>query len=945
MFDVEVCVPVSPAPVMACAVGPKFWYSWTSKKLVNLPLAEQKSKRMSPEDMIPLESTSDEPGFNLPEKFKKPKIIIGHNVSYDRARVKEQYWLENTAARFLDTMSLHVCVSGVTSYQRAMLKAHKELSEDDQLWGSLTSLNSLKEVHKLYCEDRERVDKERRNVFMEGDLKEIRDDFQNLMNYCATDVVATNEVIKKLYPMFQERFSHPATLVGMLELGTAYLPVNTNWTRYINEANLTYEDLDIESKTLLSQRADNACRLQHDEKFKEDLWMWDQDWSEQVLKLKKGKPSVSKFPPTPLPPSSGAELKSFANRFQNLIDKKYLLPTRRPLLPGYPLWYRKMCEKSNESGEWKPGPVDIGTGMQVAPKLLSLCWEGYPLHCIKGEGWGFLVPFENEGPEDGQIPLEQLLKKCPALNLKNEATENESSEAMANLWKDVEQNLSKKTYWAKKKKRSDIQPHERYCGSGVWCNIELEDCCWFFKLPHKDGKSKNVGNPLAKDFINKFSENVLSGEGQIPQRIIEIARMLSYWRNNRDRIMGQIVGWLPTSALPKDLANHEMEFGAIIPQVVVCGTLTRRAMEPTWMTASNSKLERVGSELRGMVQAPEGYKIVGADVDSQELWIASVLGDSQRKIHGATPFGWMTLSGSKSNGTDLHTITAKAIGISRDHAKVINYARIYGAGQNFAQTLLKQFNPSISDAEAKSKAIKMFQLTKGKKLYHLLPEYQSDYLNKGMSSYEALKVASTYRKNVLEMFKKAQWSGGSESAMFNQLEEIAESQAPVTPFLHCRLSRALEPQPGTEDRFLPTRINWVVQSGAVDFLHLMLVCMRWLMGDRIRFCLSFHDEVRYIVKDEHANQAALAMHVTNLLTRSFCVSRLGIHDLPQSIAFFTSVEIDSILRKEAESECKTPSNQHGFSSGYSIKPGESVDVYEAIKRVGDDLSSWEWHKE
>lgn len=897
--------------------------------------------------MIPLESTSDDTGFNLSGKFKEPKIIIGHNVSYDRARIKEQYWIENTAARFLDTMSLHVCVSGVTSYQRAMLKAHKELSEDDQAWGGLTSLNSLKEVHKLYCEKEERLDKERRNIFMEGTLKDIRDDFQNLMSYCANDVVATNEVVKQLYPMFIGRFSHPATLAGMLELGTAYLPVNTNWTRYINEANLTYEDLDIESKTLLSQRADNACRLKHDEKYKNDLWMWDQDWSEQELNLKKGKPAVSNFPKTPLPEASSDELKELSEKFQRLMDRKYLLPTRRPLLPGYPLWYRKLCEKNNDFGAWKPGPVDIGTGMRVAPKLLSLCWEGYPLHYIKGEGWGFLMPNKSErlDDEDGEIPLEQLVMKCPVLGSKNEASESESSEAMASLWKDVEQNLSKKTYYSKKPKKQQENPRERYCGSGVWCNIELENCCWFFKLPHKDGKSKNVGNPLAKDFINKFSENVLSGEGKIPERIIEIARMLSYWRNNRDRIMGQIVCWLPTAALPKHLASKEMEYGAIIPQVVVCGTLTRRAMEPTWMTASNSKLERVGSELRGMVQAPDGYKIVGADVDSQELWIAAVLGDSGAGIHGATPFGWMTLSGSKSSGTDLHTITAKAIGISRDHAKVINYARIYGAGQNFAQTLLKQFNPSISDAEAKSKAMKMFAMTKGKKLYQLLPEFQSDCASHGYSSYEALQLSSARHMGVLEMFKKSQWNGGSESAMFNKLEEIADSEAPVTPFLRGRLSRALEPQPGTEDRFLPTRINWVVQSGAVDFLHLMLVCMRWLMGDRIRFCLSFHDEVRYIVKDEYADQAALAMHVTNLLTRSFCVSRLGINNLPQSIAFFTSVEIDSILRKEAESDCKTPSNQHGFSSGYSIKPGESIDVYEAVKRVGGDLSKWEWHKD
>ena len=36
-----------------------------------------------------------------------------------------------------------------------------------------------------------------------------------------------------------------------------------------------------------------------------------------------------------------------------------------------------------------------------------------------------------------------------------------------------------------------------------------------------------------------------------------------------------------------------------------------------------------------MVQAPSGYCFVGADVDSQELWIASILADAQYAgMHG-----------------------------------------------------------------------------------------------------------------------------------------------------------------------------------------------------------------------------------------------------------------------------------------------------------------------
>ena len=45
----------------------------------------------------------------------------------------------------------------------------------------------------------------------------------------------------------------------------------------------------------------------------------------------------------------------------------------------------------------------------------------------------------------------------------------------------------------------------------------------------------------------------------------------------------------------------------------------------------------MGSELKAMVRAPPGYHLVGADVDSQELWIAAVLGDMHfAGIHGTT---------------------------------------------------------------------------------------------------------------------------------------------------------------------------------------------------------------------------------------------------------------------------------------------------------------------
>jgi DNA polymerase gamma 1 len=79
----------------------------------------------------------------------------------------------------------------------------------------------------------------------------------------------------------------------------------------------------------------------------------------------------------------------------------------------------------------------------------------------------------------------------------------------------------------------------------------------------------------------------------------------------------------------------------------------------------------------------------------------------------------MTLQGTKSNGTDMHSVTANAIGISRDNAKVLNYGRIYGAGLKFAKQLLQRFNPMLPDEKAKEMANRMYDQTKGKRKYRL----------------------------------------------------------------------------------------------------------------------------------------------------------------------------------------------------------------------------------
>lgn len=62
-------------------------------------------------------------------------------------------------------------------------------------------------------------------------------------------------------------------------------------------------------------------------------------------------------------------------------------------------------------------------------------------------------------------------------------------------------------------------------------------------------------------------------------------------------------------------------------------------------------------------------------------------------------------------GTDLHSVVAKQVNIDRNDAKVLNYARLYGAGKMHAMEFLKQ--KGLSEENAEKIVIKLFQTTKG----------------------------------------------------------------------------------------------------------------------------------------------------------------------------------------------------------------------------------------
>lgn len=113
-FDVETLPNYHKFPIMACAASPNAWYAWISPWILD-------PSSTVPEHLAPL---------GPPDI---PRVVVGHNVSYDRQRILEEYHVNGTQNRFLDTMALHVAVKGISSHQRPAWMKHRKNKEEDKI--------------------------------------------------------------------------------------------------------------------------------------------------------------------------------------------------------------------------------------------------------------------------------------------------------------------------------------------------------------------------------------------------------------------------------------------------------------------------------------------------------------------------------------------------------------------------------------------------------------------------------------------------------------------------------------------------------------------------------------------------------------------------------------------------------------------------------------------
>lgn len=194
VFDVEVCLAEGTCPTLAVAISPSAWYSWCSRRLVEERYSW--TSQLSPADLIPLDISAS--ACSSTQQNWQEQLVVGHNVSYDRAHIREQYLIQGSRMRFLDTMSMHMAISGLSSFQRSLWMAAKqgkhktrhpthqsqksqrkasgpEISSWD--WMNISSANNLADVHSLYVGGPP-LKKEPRELFIKGTMRDIRENFQ-----------------------------------------------------------------------------------------------------------------------------------------------------------------------------------------------------------------------------------------------------------------------------------------------------------------------------------------------------------------------------------------------------------------------------------------------------------------------------------------------------------------------------------------------------------------------------------------------------------------------------------------------------------------------------------------------------------------------------------------------------------------------------------------------
>ncbi|KAF9232296.1 hypothetical protein BU15DRAFT_67580 [Melanogaster broomeanus] len=488
VFDVETMPPYHPYAITACAAAKNAWYSWISPWLLG--------ETEETQHLIAL----GEPGT--------ARVVVGHNVSYDRQRILEEAtpppWTKHRKAK-AEQVEQRV-LAAVEAVLEITRDAESQEENEVDARSDLTSANSL-DVAKLYCNID--TDKEIRGDFMKASREDIRADIYDYLNYCAHDFYVTHQ------------------------------------EDYLRNGERTYQELEVKVKYL--------CRSGRG------------DQGNDGGGFLEGEPLAGS---ARLDPKGGRKIV--------YVDGQ--------------VGFRANASNTIQSADLP------SAGKKKSLTVLGTSHGARIIDLVRS--------YVNETQYEDDLWLRQLGWKQVALPL---CTPN-------------------------------LPP---YPGNRPPNPRDLLNAKSFAEMVL--GPSKTQERPPTRN-----SRHHRRREGDDAKDALDMNAQCGYWISARDRILNQTVVWQnekvdmqinhpswSSSPPGSDPLALQQKWGMILPQVVTVGTVTRRAIEKTWLTASNAKKNRVRP----------------AESD-----------------------------GTKAAGTDLHSKTASILGTSRDQATASNYSRIYGAG-------------------------------------------------------------------------------------------------------------------------------------------------------------------------------------------------------------------------------------------------------------------------